>query len=132
LIKLRQRQHCAQLETSRLLLLRDGNGREEGFLDPRDIRWIALEQNVAADAMALRVKPTLSRALAIGDARSTVSSAASISPASTSASASAVAMNGMKLPISWSRQAAIPARISERPASGPCKCRRDHGPRKLP
>ena len=33
LIKLRQRERRTQLEASRLLLLRDSDGREEGFLD---------------------------------------------------------------------------------------------------
>jgi hypothetical protein len=67
LVKLCQRQRRVQLETSRLLLLRDGDGRQERFLGWRGIRRIALEQNIAADAVALSIKPTLSRVLAIGD-----------------------------------------------------------------
>ena len=67
MIELRQRERRAELEAPRLLLLRDGDGRQERFLGRRSIRRIALEQNIAAGAVALRVKPTLSRALAIGD-----------------------------------------------------------------
>jgi hypothetical protein len=48
-------------------LLRDGDGGQERLLGRRGIRRIALEQNIAADAVALRVKPTLSRAPAVGE-----------------------------------------------------------------
>ena len=47
-VNLSQRERRAQLETLRLLLLRDGEGCEEGFLSRRYIRLIALEQNLAA------------------------------------------------------------------------------------
>jgi len=43
LIKLRQNQRRAQLEALGHLLLRDGNGGEEGFLRQRRVRWIAPE-----------------------------------------------------------------------------------------
>ena len=127
LIKLRQRQRRAQLEAPRLLLLRDGDGGEEGFLGRRRIRRIALEQNLAADAMALRVKPTLSVRSLSAMTRSIVASAASISLASTSASASAVAMSGMKLPTSGSRQAAIAGAHFSEAGIRAVQCRRDHG-----
>ena len=42
---------CLELETSRLLLLRDGDCGEECFLGGPGVRRIALEQNLAADAM---------------------------------------------------------------------------------
>ena len=61
LIKLRQRERRAQLEAPRLLLLRDGDGGEECFLGGRGVRWIALEQDLAADAMQESVGPVFSR-----------------------------------------------------------------------
>ena len=51
LIMLRQRERRAQLKAPRLLLLRDSDCGEEGFFGRRRIRRIALEQNLAADAM---------------------------------------------------------------------------------
>src|SRR5262245_54760534 len=51
IIKSCQIKSCAQLETSCLLLLRDGDCREERILGRRRIRRIALEQNLAAQAM---------------------------------------------------------------------------------
>ena len=60
LIKLRQRQRRLQLKTPRLLLLRNGDGSEEGFLGRRRVRRIALEQNLAADAMQKGVAPSFS------------------------------------------------------------------------
>ena len=59
LIKLRQRERRAQFETPRLLLLRNRDGGEQGFLDRHGVRRIALPQNVAADAMRFRRAPAL-------------------------------------------------------------------------
>src|SRR5215469_15299908 len=50
-IELRQRERRAQLETARLLLLRDGDCREERILGRGRIRRIALEQNLAAQTV---------------------------------------------------------------------------------
>ena len=61
LIKLRQRQRRAQLETPRLLLLRDGDSGEECFLGRRRVRRIALQQNLAADAVQESVALVFSR-----------------------------------------------------------------------
>jgi len=51
LIQLRQRERRAQLETPRLLLLRNSDGGEECFLRRRRVRRIALQQDLAADAV---------------------------------------------------------------------------------
>jgi hypothetical protein len=59
-IELRQRERRAQLETPRLLLLRDGDCGEECVLDRRRIRRIALEQNLAPAAMQESVAPVFS------------------------------------------------------------------------
>ena len=59
LIKLRQRQRRTQLEAFGLLLLRDGDGGEESLLSGRRVRRIALQQNLAADAVQERVCPAL-------------------------------------------------------------------------
>jgi hypothetical protein len=59
-IELRQRERRAQLETARLLLLRDGDRSEERVLGRRGIRRIALEQNLAAAAMQESVAPVFS------------------------------------------------------------------------
>ena len=67
LIKLRQRQRRAQLVAPRFLLLRNGDGGEEGFLGQLRVRRIAPEQDFAADAMGFRCKPTLSLTLGVGD-----------------------------------------------------------------
>jgi hypothetical protein len=60
-IELRQRERPAQLETARLLLLRDGDCSEERILGRRRIRRIALEQNLAAAAVQVSVAPVFSR-----------------------------------------------------------------------
>ena len=61
LIKLRQRECGAQLEAPRLLLLRDGDGGEEGFFRRCGVRRISLDQKFAADAMQFGVGPALAR-----------------------------------------------------------------------
>src|SRR5215472_16514936 len=60
-IELRQRERRAQLETPCLLLLRDGDCSEERILGRGGVRRIALEQNLAAQAMQESVRPVLSR-----------------------------------------------------------------------
>jgi hypothetical protein len=59
-IELRQRERCAQLEAPRLPLLRDGDCSKECFLGWRLVRRIALEQNLAAQAMQESVAPVFS------------------------------------------------------------------------
>jgi hypothetical protein len=59
-IELRQRERRAQLKTARLLLLCDGDCSEKCILSRRRIRRIALEQNLAAQAMQESVAPALS------------------------------------------------------------------------
>jgi hypothetical protein len=49
-----------QFKTARLLLLRDGDGGEERILGRRRIDRIALEQDLAAQAMEERVAPVFS------------------------------------------------------------------------
>jgi hypothetical protein len=55
-----QIENCAKLKTARLLLLRDGDCGEESVLGLRRIGWIALEQNLAAQAMQESVAPVFS------------------------------------------------------------------------
>src|SRR5262249_38325335 len=57
LIKLRQRQRRLQLEALRRLLLRDGDGGEEGFFSPPRVRWTVLQQYLATDAVEESVGP---------------------------------------------------------------------------
>ena len=56
LIELGERQRRAQFEAARALLLRDGDGGQEGFLGGRGVGGIALQQDVAADAMQVGVE----------------------------------------------------------------------------
>ena len=51
LVELGERQNCPQTPTSRALLLRDLERGLEGFLGGGGIRGIALEQDLAAEAM---------------------------------------------------------------------------------
>src|SRR6516162_4725655 len=62
-IKSSQIESCAQLETARLLLLRDGDCSKECFLGRRRVRRIALQQDLATDAVQVGVGPMLSRLL---------------------------------------------------------------------
>jgi len=57
IIKSCQMESCPQLETARLLLLRDGDCTKQCFLGWRRIRRIALEQNLAAAVMQESVAP---------------------------------------------------------------------------
>src|SRR5215813_12755804 len=60
LIKLGQRKRRAQLKTPCFLLLGEGDCSEQCILGRRRIRWIALEQNLAAQAMQESVAPVFS------------------------------------------------------------------------
>jgi hypothetical protein len=57
--KLREGKRRAQLEAFRFLLLRDGDGSEEGILRWRRVRRVALEENLAADAVQEGLDPML-------------------------------------------------------------------------
>ncbi len=54
LIELGERKRRAQFETARALLLRDGDGGQEGFFRRRGVGGIALEQDFAACPMQFR------------------------------------------------------------------------------
>ena len=82
LVELGERQRGAQLEAAGLLLLRDGDGGEEGGFGGGGVGGVLFEEDFAADAMRFGVVPALSGALGVRDALSMVDSAASISPAS--------------------------------------------------
>ena len=56
LIELRERKRRAQFEAARALLLRDGDGGQEGFFRGRGVSRIALEQDFATSAVELRFK----------------------------------------------------------------------------
>ena len=58
LVQLRQCQRRSQLKASRLLLLRDRDGGEKRFLGGLRVRWVTLEQNLAADAVTVRDEGT--------------------------------------------------------------------------
>ena len=60
IIKACQIESCAQLKTARLLPLRYGDCGEVSILGQRRFRWIALEQNLAAQAMQESVAPVFS------------------------------------------------------------------------
>ena len=62
-----ERERGAQLEALGLLLLRDGDGGEEGFLGWRGIRGIAPQKDLPADAMSLRFEGSLSGAFDFGE-----------------------------------------------------------------
>jgi hypothetical protein len=55
------------IEALRILLLRDGDGGEEGFLRRRSVHAIVLQQNFAADAMTFRSEPAYARSFGFGD-----------------------------------------------------------------
>ena len=57
LIKLRQRSRRAQPKAPRSLLLRDGDRGEECFFRRRRVSRIALQQNLAADAIQESIAP---------------------------------------------------------------------------
>ena len=60
LIELGQRQRGAQLEAAGLLLLRDGDGGEEGGFGGGGVGGVLFEEDFAADAMESGVEPMLS------------------------------------------------------------------------
>jgi hypothetical protein len=61
-IERRQAEGSSQLEALRLLALRDGDGGMKRFFDRRSIGRIAFEQDLAADAVQLRLVPALAGA----------------------------------------------------------------------
>jgi hypothetical protein len=63
LMKFRQRQRRAKLKASRLLLLRDGDGREQGFFRRRGIHGVTRQQHFAARAMQFRFERAIARAI---------------------------------------------------------------------
>ena len=96
-IELGERQRGAQLEAAGLLLLRDGDGGEEGGFGGGGVGGVLFEEDFAADAMESGVEPMLA-----GLARERqrfvdlVTRAASTSPASASISASSPRQNGTR------------------------------------
>ena len=64
LIELGQRQRRAQFEAARALLLRDGDGGQEGFFRRRGVGGIALQQHFAARPMQFRFERAIAHAVA--------------------------------------------------------------------
>ena len=64
LIELGERQRRAQFEAARALLLRDGDGGQEGFFRRRGVGGVALEQDFAARPMQFRFERAIAGALA--------------------------------------------------------------------
>ena len=60
LVELGERQRGAQLEAAGLLLLRDGDGGEEGGFGGGGVGGVLFEEDFAADAMESGVEPMLS------------------------------------------------------------------------
>ena len=60
MIELRQRQRRAQLEAARFLLLRDGDGGEEGGFGGGGVGGVLFEEDFAANAVEFGVEPMLS------------------------------------------------------------------------
>src|ERR1700735_5532294 len=60
LIELGERQRGAQFEAAGLLLLRDGDGGEEGGFGGGGVGGVLFEQDFAADAVEAGVEPMLS------------------------------------------------------------------------
>ena len=61
LVELGERERRAQFEAARALLLRDGDGGQEGFLRRRRVGGVALQQDFAADAMQFRFECAIAR-----------------------------------------------------------------------
>ena len=66
-IKLRQRQCGAQFEAARFLRLRDRDRDLQGPFDRRSVGGVALQQDLAADAVYLRFVPAPLGALQLGE-----------------------------------------------------------------
>jgi hypothetical protein len=60
LVEFGERQRGAQLEAAGLLLLRDGDGSEEGGLGESGVGGVLRTEDFATDAMESRVEPMLS------------------------------------------------------------------------
>ena len=96
------------------------------------IRRIALEQDFAADAMALRVKPTLSSTLGLGD-DAVDGRVRGFDFAGFRFGLGQRGRNsGTLRPIPCLRQAAIAARMPAKPTSWSTDGTRDHDPKKAP
>jgi hypothetical protein len=116
-----QIESCAQLETARLLLLRNGDCRKECRLGRRGTRRVALEQNLAprrrwrkASLQCSPVSPARARASSTRVRAPAASSCASIS-------ASKPWKNGTKSWFPWPVYAAIACRSSVAPVSRPSR-----------
>ena len=64
LIELGERKRGAQFEAARALLLRDGDGGQEGFFRRRGVGGVALEQDLAARPMQFRFERAIAGAVA--------------------------------------------------------------------
>ena len=64
LVELGQRQRRAQFEAARSLLLRDGDGGQEGFFRRRGVGGVALQQDFAARPMQFRFERAIADAIA--------------------------------------------------------------------
>ena len=64
LVELGERQRRAQFKTARGLLLRDGDGGQEGFFRGRGVGGVALEQDFAARPMQFRFERAIAGAVA--------------------------------------------------------------------
>ena len=63
LVELGEGKRGAQFEAARGLLLRDGDGGQEGFFRRRGIGGVALEQDFAARPMQFRFEGAIARAV---------------------------------------------------------------------
>ena len=63
LVELGERQRRAQFEAARALLLRDGDGGQEGFFRGRGVGGVALEQDFAARPMQFRFERAIAGAV---------------------------------------------------------------------
>ena len=90
LIELGERERGAQSEAARALLLRDGDGGQEGFFRGRGVGGVALQQHFAARPMQLRFERAVTGAVACRQRFVEDRNGAAGSPARASASASAI------------------------------------------
>ena len=63
LVELGERERRAQFEAARALLLRDGDGGQEGFFRRRGVGGVALEQDFAARPMQFRFERAIAHAV---------------------------------------------------------------------
>ena len=106
LVELGERQRRAQFEAARALLLRDGDGGQEGFFRGRGVGGVALEQDFAARPMQFRFERAIAQCgRHVASASSRIAMARSGSPARASASASAIFKSPSKIRTFCSRRA---------------------------